>query len=303
MNTSLPCNTECPIELSTLINCNIQTNKHQLNYAISSRKPSKRLDLLEAIPFTLYNISGSKNCHISYIGPKFLMFDEISKGLMPVPRFESLEFVLHTKNSIDCSKEYFHGLNWTTTHCSIENTFLDIQMIYGQEFNYIYCYENNITIYNRRFVCPGKPFKLSTKSNFSVNDFKYRGIYDMAILFANTFNWSETTNKFLNRIKNNVSLNLDDYYREINKIDIKSEVKEFKNNTQFILLAVMTTLIIISMGLTIYCVFRLRLMRQRNLGLNSFRQEIAYETAREIVRAISDPDNTYIRGPVIQEIE
>ena len=44
-------------------------------------------------------------------------------------------------------------------------------------------------------------------------------------------------------------------------------------------------------------------MRQRNLGLNSFRQEIAYETAREIVRAISDPDNTYIRGPVIQEIE
>ena len=154
-------------------------------------------------------------------------------------------------------------------------------------------------------MCPEKPFKLRISSNFSVNTFKYGGSTPYYRHVSSNFIWSEIASKFLTRVKSNLSLDLKDYYNEINKIDIRNEVKELRDNSQIILFSVFGSILMISLILIIYFIIRLKLMRDRNANLNQFRNAVAYETALQLVSVISPPEaNPYLgRQSNIHEIE
>ena len=305
LNTSLPCGDECPTNLTTLINCNLDEKDHKLNLGIFTRKPSHNLKVLEAKTFTLYNTSDLKRCHTVYKGPQFVIIDLITNCLSPVPGFETNPYVLYSRHNVVCSKESFKPYNWTITECTIEKIFSEIQLISEKNFNFIYCYNMNITINGRLFSCPENPFKLRIDTNFSINDFIYRGVTTNLYSKGAIFNYSEIANKYINRVKSNLSLDLNDFYREIDNINIKTDVEVLKGHSQTTLILVLTAVIVLTIIIVIYFALRLVLMRQRTVNLNHFTNAVAYETARELVRVINNPNIGYIGGnpPEIVEIE
>ena len=79
LNASLPCGTECPTNMTTLISCQIDIETKHLSFGVLARFPSDRLKILKSDPFVLYNRTGIKNCYRQYSGPEFLLFDTQTK--------------------------------------------------------------------------------------------------------------------------------------------------------------------------------------------------------------------------------
>jgi hypothetical protein len=287
MNTTLPCNSNCPIELSTIINCHIDVYKNSIQFGIISRKPSNNILILEAKPFILYKTNGKLNCFITYNGPAFVFFDNLTRCVQPVSKYDTLLYVLYTQKYINYTSKPFESIKWNDTHCSVENEFEEIQIIYGNDYNYIYCYENNITIKSRMFECPDQPFKLKTDTSFRVNSFTYYSVSNQNKPIINeSYLWSQQTNEFLSKIKNNISIDLKDFYNELNDVNIK-DVINYKSHTKYTLFSISGCLIIIIILIIIYSVIKIVLIKRRNRNLNNLRDRIVYETARGLAEVIS----------------
>ena len=217
-----------------------------------------------------------------------MVIDQRNKCVLPLPSYENHNYVLVVKDSIDCSEEHFKGITWNKTECSIENNFRTLQIIYGNYENFIYCFESNITIKTREFICPERPFKLRFDSSFKIGDFVFNASQKVNSKENGNYTWSDITNRFLSKIVSNEGLNLNEFYREINAIDIK-KITEFTTNSHWIMIGISVGIGIIGVVFIGYLIIRIKLMKDRNVNLNRFRQEVAYETARELVRSISTP--------------
>ncbi len=300
LNSSLPCGQACPVDLTTLMSCSLDRSAKRFKMSILTRKPSANLLILEAKSFIIYNRTGRKNCHTMYTGPKYLILDQSNNCLNPLPEVNSNKYVFQTRSNLNCSKETFGKRNWNKTECSIENTFIDIQVIYGQELNFVYCFENNITINERRFICPDYPFSLKAETPFKVGQFEYEPSMTQRISNLKSYLWSSVTSSFLDRVQNSGGHDLDEYYRQISSIDA-NDVIEFRNNTQTTLISIASCIVFLSLAFIVYLILRLKLMRQRNSNLNRFQNAVAYETARELVRVLNSSQSTpNLSSPMVE---
>src|SRR6266705_2177403 len=180
------------------------------------------------------------------------------------------------------------NVQWKNTECSIENTIQDIQIFYGKDYNYIYCYYNNITINKREFVCPDRPFKLRITSNFTVNLFRYLTTDIVSDDYRGSYNWSDKLNVFISDVRNVTQpLDLDKYYKELNELIETESISSFKSNHKILLLVIGCCVLALVLALLVYLVIRVWLMTSRNRGLRQFKESVAYETARELVRVIA----------------
>ena len=201
---------------------------------------------------------------------------------------------------MNCSKGVFGKTNWNKTDCSIENTFANIQVVYGQRLNFVYCFESNITIKLRSFVCPEFPFSLKVETPFKVGDFVYERSMTVKMENLKSYLWSEVTSSFLDRIQRSGNLDLDEYYRQLNSINA-DEAVVFRNNTQITLISISVCLITLSLIFVTYLILRLKLMRQRNNNLSQFQRAVAYETARELVRVINSSQSVpNLSSPMVE---
>jgi hypothetical protein len=285
MNSSLLCGKECPTKLSTLINCHLLKQEHSLKFGVLARKPSENLIILKADSFTLNNTSGIKNCYETYVGPEFLLFDPESNCLTPIPEFQKTKFILFTKKNIECTKSVFTDYVFQSKSCSVEHHFESIQMKNGRKHNFVYCYEQNITIKKQTFECPNYPFKLSVKTPFKVNDFEYQ-INDTIVSTNNNYIWSEIANLFLTHVKTSENSSLDEYLKEVNLIRTP-QLKVIEIQTK---LGVWIICGILGMFITlavIYWIVRCYYLKQRDRRFADLRQSIAVETARQLVNIIN----------------
>ena len=301
LNATLPCDQECPLNTSSLVNCNINSEKRLLTFGVMARKPSKNIKILRSDSFILYNTTGNQNCHTLYTGPDYLLLDIQTKCLIAIPNSVKTKLISLSHDRLNCSKSSFHSYNWTQTICSIENQFKFLQLKFGQKYNYLYCYYSNITINNRSFECPKFPFKLKKSSNFTINQFKYTNqlIYSQ---FNLNYNFSDNTNKFLNHVRSDLKLDLDKYYDEINQIRLK-DFDVLHENSYLSLWIVMSACITLVLIVISYVIVSIFLVRQRNQRFIDMRQDIAFETANQLVRSITESGHNIINPPIIEEID
>ena len=280
-NTSLPCGSDCPANMTTIINCHINDKETKLTFGVLARMPSKKLKILKANSFTLYNRTGIKNCYKTYSGPEFILFDSESKCSTPVPDFEKSKFIPYTKDSVDCDKTPFQSIEWSQEKCSIEHNFKLIQLKRGHNYNYIYCYEQNITINRKTLECPDQPFKLKINTSFRIANFNY-GSEDMINQRANDYIWSEMINRFLTHVQRPENSSLDDYLREVGRIQIPDlqTIKTHSYHVFWIVAITSGTLVTVAVA---YISLRLFLIRRHQRSFNSMRHDIALETARQLV--------------------
>ena len=224
--------------MTTLINCHINPNENRLTFGVLTRKPSQKLKILKSDPFTLYNTTGIKNSYQSYVGPDHMLLDTETKCLIPVPDFEKSQFIPYTKDSVECSKTPFESIDWTNDQCSVEHHFEVIQIKRGSEYNYLYCYEQNITIKSRTFECPNQPFRLSTNTSFKISDFSYNS-KEYFNFSTEIYICSELTNRFLTYVRSPLYSSLDDHHREIGQIRIP-EFESMKTHSYHTVLIVST---------------------------------------------------------------
>jgi len=291
LNTSIPCGEKCPLNYTSLINCNIDMKRNQVSIAILSREPSEKLVILKSEPFTLYSTNGIKKCHTSYSGPEFLIWDKKNYCTQPLPTFDSSKFVELAHKDLKCSDKNFHNIVWNKTECSIENTFDDIQIKYGINHNYIYCYELNITIAGKIFPCPNNPFKLRSTTPFLINDFEY-SISNMQYLNISTkdYMWSQLTNNYLVNIKPlNVSKN--ELFDEINKINLHDMLKEHKQTMSFSITFALLIALTVIIVVIICLIYKLKADRRLRLDGNQVQCQIVHEAARQLVSTLITPRN------------
>ena len=285
VNTSLPCGDSCPLDMTTLINCNIEKTHNRLTFGIMTRTPSKNIVILKSDPFILYNRTDMRNCHIYYSGPEFLILDTVSKCILPIPDYDKAQYMAYTKTTIECSKDPFNSYNWTRQACSIEHSFDHLQLKTGLRSNLIYCFEKNITIKSREFICPEMPFKLKTDSNFKVEQFSYNTNISINVT-SNNYIWSDITNKFLTHVRNPSNTSLDDYLTEVSRINIP-QLNQIETHSK------LTTIIVSYVGLTlivlmvIYSAVRIYLTKRRYRNFENIRHDIAMETARYLASSLN----------------
>jgi hypothetical protein len=300
LNTSLPCRKDCPTDMTTLINCDIDAGENILRFGVMARKPSDKLKILKSDSFVLYNTTGIRNCHSVYTGPEFLLLDTVSKCLSPVPKYEISMFIPYTKESIECSKTGFETTEWKSETCSVEHSFLPLQLKIGRESNYLYCYESNITIKNRVFSCPPFPFRLTTMTNFIIGKFVYYSRQQFNQTKKN-YIWSESTNKFLSHVKSPSNSSLNEFMREVSQIHIPQmeTIETHSKHTVWIVSGTCGTLILI---VVVYISFRCNYLRRRNNQFTDFGQRIAFETARQLVSTINS-ENPPLDSSSVRDIE
>ena len=284
-NTSLPCKSDCPTNMTTMINCHNDLIESKLTFGVLTRKPSKTLRILKSDTFSLYNRTGIKNCYKTYAGPEYMLFDTDSNCIIPVPDFEKSKFVPYTRENIECDKSEFQSIKWSEEKCSVEHHFESIQFKRGHKFNYIYCFEQNITIKGRSLGCPNQPFRLLTNTSFSVEKFVYDGHLSLNITPQNYF-WSDITNKFLTHVQSPINSSLDDYLMEIGKIKIPDleTMKSHSFHTILIVAIASGNLIFLSL---LYTGVRIYFIRKRERNFGTLRYDIAQETARQLVQFIN----------------
>ena len=306
LNATLPCAEACPISHTSLMNCNIDAKNNKITLGIVSRELSNNLIILEADTFTLYNRSNIKNCFVSYSGPQYLIYDKSLDCAMPLPTFEELKYVQLAKHHLMCSANSFKDVNWNKIECSIENTFDDIQIKYGSTFNYIYCYENNITIKGRVFPCPDFPFKLKVDTSFSIKDFSY--LFDTnSTQIENPVNylWSTTINNFLYKTTINYSSNIEQIFDEIDKIKL-DEITKWQNPTIVSTTIVSACGIVVTTLAIVYAVYRIKIYCRRRREFESFQRQIVAEAARLLVESLSQTrsqQNLRVPDLMIEQID
>jgi hypothetical protein len=288
LNTSLPCGEKCPLDCTSLINCNIDVKRNQVSMAILSREPSRNLIILKSEPFTLYNTNGIEKCHTSYSGPESLVFDKKSNCTQPLPTFDSSKFVEFSHKNLNCSNTNFHNIVWNITECSVENTFDDIQIKYGINYNYIYCYESNITIAGKILPCPNKPFKLRSTTSFLINDFEY-SMSNMQYLNLSTkdYMWSQLINNYLVNITP-FNVSTDELFDEINKIKLDDIFREHKHTITFSIIILLISLTVIIVVITCL-IYRLKTYRRTRHNVEQIQSQIVYEAARQLVSTLITP--------------
>jgi hypothetical protein len=287
LNTSMPCGEKCPLKYTSLMNCNIDMKRNRVSIVILAREPSENLLILKAEPFTLYNTEGIKKCHTHYSGPEYLIYDKKNNCAQPLTTTESSSFVELPHKDFNCSEMNLGNIVWNKTSCSIENNFDDLQIKYGINYNYIYCYESNITIADKSFPCPNKPFKLKFTTPFTINDFEYSTINNNISIRTKDFMWSQLTNRFLtNKTRINVSTN--ELFNEINTISIHDVLKEHKNSVSiwsFSLTTTLTIVIVIIIGL----ICKSKSLRFHRQDPEQMESQVIYEAARQLISTLRTP--------------
>ena len=170
-----------------------------------------------------------------------------------------------------------------TTTCNVENTFQEFQVKWGLDQNLIYCYNTNITINKRIHECPSEPFRLKNTSDFEVGRFIHYGDYWPLFKSVN-YIWSSMANEFLNHIVNKTDFDLEDYYREVDKIRPPS-VPLYEQDTHFnwIILGISITILIL---IIVYILLRVYFIRRRTDDFSSLRDEIAFQAAANLAEAV-----------------
>ena len=183
-NVTMPCGINCPIEYWTPISCvydelrEIIIIKHQMKLV------NKRYHIMKAHPFDLVKIVKKDKslilCHSNYVGPKTIIFDEISECIIPIKitNLESSNLIL-APNEVSCSNNSNKaGMKyWRKGICEIREQIDDndiLQIKQSASYNYVYCSSLNITVYNREIPCPDEVFPLPSNISFKVGSFNYK---------------------------------------------------------------------------------------------------------------------------------
>ena len=76
-NLTLPCGSECPIELTKKFSCTYSSDVFEVDLVINGVDPLKKI--LVADPFVTISRNSTHSCKMEYNGPKYLILDT-SKG-------------------------------------------------------------------------------------------------------------------------------------------------------------------------------------------------------------------------------
>ena len=183
-NVTIPCGTNCPIEYWTPVSCVHDELREMIIVKHQMKLVNKRYHVLKAHPFDLVKIIKKDEalilCHSNYIGPKIIIFDEITECIIPIriTNLESSNLIL-APNEIFCSNNSNKlGIKyWRKGACEKREHIDDndiLQIKQSTSYNYIYCSSLNITVYKREIPCPEEVFPLPSNISFKVGSFNYK---------------------------------------------------------------------------------------------------------------------------------
>lgn len=181
LNLTVSChNGTCPINLYKPISCVLDRSKNYISLVYRTQTVTNTNVVLMADPFKLWRyINVTHMCSLNYVGPELCILDKVSGCITPLrEKTNSLNLVL-LPDSKYCSDSgpYDRSIEyWKQESCRKRSYIkLDelVQIKPTTESNLIYCFNQNITVFNQTIPCPSFPFSLPTTTSFLIQGMKY----------------------------------------------------------------------------------------------------------------------------------
>lgn len=179
-NTELPCRKECPLEMGLPINCSVNLRKQKAKFEFKVPMIAENTNVAKSDPFRIAEIKENKVCVKKYTGDKYLIIDEKNHCSIPAPLFDenqTQKFVFLPNNICEVPiKSQKYRNSWETQLCEDKKDFNPkslIQLKFTNNYLYVYCFLNLITIYNQTYICPQFVFQLPIGISFQVGGYYY----------------------------------------------------------------------------------------------------------------------------------
>lgn len=179
-NISLPCllDQTCDPHTMSISNVRFYTPFDVLKFNLGTPIYDRNSSILHADPFTLiHDFANGTFCLREYRGPKHLMtsrncFYELSES-----EWSGSNAVILKPNNLNCNPQQHETKDlWKFSSCHTNQPerfrkFIQIKQL--DNLYLIYCFKNNITIYNKTQASPNKIIAIPANINFEIANRKY----------------------------------------------------------------------------------------------------------------------------------
>lgn len=228
----------CPKQFWGFEGCEIVDNRI-LVLRIHVTIEDKARKIYRADPFTTFTIDGKEACQHKYMGPKYVMFDEITNCSHPVlePTSASHRYASPFR-PLTCKQQ--NGERWWNQQlCKPKNRFIPteyVQIKYDRSNYYIYCNSFNITINGHLdTICKDEVYKIPSFKTVETGPYYLTGHEIEASAHLNV---NEITNDLINSIiiqnfhNEHLNISNSDYLFEESEGNLKGAMNSWK--TQFL---------------------------------------------------------------------
>ncbi|XP_015785772.1 uncharacterized protein LOC107363116 [Tetranychus urticae] len=177
-NVTLPCGDSCPSELARNFDCefdNFGSETRKLKLTFESAVINKNNTIYKADPFRLNEYNGSHYCTKTYVGPKYVFWRDSMICPFEQDDIENTDSTILNPDDHDCFQSNNNDLKdyWKTGNCVENLKKIDIQVKISKEELYIYCFNENITVFGITKACPIYPFRLGRDVSFKIGKRSY----------------------------------------------------------------------------------------------------------------------------------